>query len=150
MTETIIDKLVNEVAMVTFFDSNWEDETVPEIKFFRDDVRARFKKVLNSDKDNLYAENDRLRDALHDAICRPMGTCPDSAVEFIEEPRMAAALARRGDQGVIEEAPRICVWEFVNATGSITTACGITGPNNIYRSNFKFCPFCKKKIQVNR
>jgi 5-methylcytosine-specific restriction endonuclease McrBC GTP-binding regulatory subunit McrB len=43
----------------------------------------------------IHAENGRLRDALHDAICRPMGTCPDSAVEFIEETRMAAALARR-------------------------------------------------------
>ena len=98
----------------------------------------------------LYAENDRLRDAIHDCICLPIGTYPESATEFIEEPRMAAALARRKDHGVTEEASRICVWNFLNETGSIETSCGKKWPNNIYRSNFKFCPFCGKKMQVKR
>ena len=33
------------------------------------------------------AENIRLRIALHDAINRPMGVVPDSAVEFYEQDR---------------------------------------------------------------
>ena len=38
---------------------------------------------------------DRLTTALHDAIARPMGVVPDSALEFYSETRMAKALAER-------------------------------------------------------
>ena len=55
--------------------------------------------TVRQERDRAEAENARLRIALHDAIRRPMGVTPDSAVEFYS-PRMAdKAEARRQRMG---------------------------------------------------
>ncbi|BAQ44343.1 hypothetical protein [Methylobacterium aquaticum] len=66
-----------------------------------DDQTARF--LAESDtierEEALRQENRRLRVALHDAIRRPLGVTPDSAVEFYDQRQADEAEARRAGGG---------------------------------------------------
>jgi hypothetical protein len=84
-------------------DKTWEDCTDPE--HFRNElgwqVRALFATppvALKASADEIAAsqeENRRLREALADAIRRPMGVIPDSAVGLITPQELDAAEQRR-------------------------------------------------------
>ena len=63
-------------------ETRWDHaQTLREIKEI---PRTGHMEVARQEIIRLEAENARLRTALHDAINRPMGVVPDSAVEFYD------------------------------------------------------------------
>lgn len=54
--------------------------------------------MMEAEEEILYKSVPALLDALHDAIRRPMGVIPDSAIPFVTETDLAAAEERRPRQ----------------------------------------------------
>ena len=82
----------------------WEEKSLPDETFIApgyvgaDEICEFAFRLVNDSKqecDALRAENARLCLALHDAIRRPMGIVPDSAVEFYSQEEAEKAEVRR-------------------------------------------------------